>query len=82
MDTTLSRNVTEKTRRDRTRTETFRKETGIRKLLIELEEKGLQWLDHVTTMGGTGTLRRTLELEFKGRNLLGRQRTKCVRLIL
>jgi hypothetical protein len=27
-------------------TETSRKEIGIRKLLIELEERGLQWLDH------------------------------------
>jgi hypothetical protein len=54
MDTKLSRNVKEKTRRDRISTETLRKEIGIRKLLIELEEKGLEWLDHVKRMGGTG----------------------------
>jgi hypothetical protein len=70
MDTKRPRSTKGKTRRDRIKTETFRKEIGIRKLLIELEEKGLQWLDHVKRMGGTGTLR-TLELEFRGRKLVG-----------
>jgi hypothetical protein len=46
MDTKLLRSAKGKTRRDRMRTETFREEIGILKLLIELEEKGLPWLDH------------------------------------
>jgi hypothetical protein len=55
-----------KRRRDRIRNEIFR-EAGIQNLLIELEEKWLQWFGFVRGMDTTGLPRRVLQYKFKGR---------------
>jgi hypothetical protein len=51
---------------DGVRAETSGKETAIRKLVIELGEMGLQWLDHAKSTDGTGTFRRASELRLNG----------------
>jgi hypothetical protein len=51
---------------DRNRSEIFRDKVGFKNLLIELEDKLLQWFGNIKTR----TPRKALELTFKGQRLM------------
>jgi hypothetical protein len=52
------------------------------KFVKRLEERKLQWFDHVKRMDRTRTLRSVLELKFKGKGYMGQPRTRWVGQVL
>jgi hypothetical protein len=48
----------------------------MKNLLIELEEKGLQWFCQVNGMDRTNLLRRASILKLEGKDPMGRRRTR------
>jgi hypothetical protein len=58
--TIFLRNTEGKTRRDRIRNEMFRKEIGIRSVIIELQEELLRWVGRVESVDRTSIPRKAL----------------------
>jgi hypothetical protein len=68
------RKVVGKTRRDKIRNETIRRNLGVPPLQIEIEESQLRWEGHVLRMGGDQISRKVFEAKAQGGRPVGRPR--------
>jgi hypothetical protein len=63
-----------KSRRDKIRNETIRRNLGVSPLQTEIEELQLRWAGHVLRMGGDRIARKVFEAKAQGGRPLGRPR--------
>jgi hypothetical protein len=74
MEMRFLRKVIGKTRRDKIRNETIRKNLGVPPLQIEIEESQLRWAGHVLRMGKERIVWKVFEAKAQVRRPVGRPR--------
>jgi hypothetical protein len=74
MEMRFLRDVVGKTRRNKIRNETIRRNLGMPPLQIKIEESQLRWAGHVLRMGEKRIVWKVFEAEAQGRRPVGRPR--------
>jgi hypothetical protein len=74
MEMRFLRKVVGKSRRDKIRNETIKKNLGVPPLQIKIEESQLRWAGHVVRMGEEGIARKVFEAKAQDRRPVGRPR--------